>query len=193
MHVILRLEIAVAVPVELAAAGIGAVEELHETHATLDEAAGEDAVLGEGGLVGVLRVVGSIELQDVRGLGAQIVDLGHAELHARGEFVAGDACGELLIAWVGLQMACVHLLQQRPRGLIGLRRNAGGGEMPHGAFGTHRGALKRGGEKAGPPVVRAVLRHAAWIGNGDVGGQILVLAAERICHPRAELGKPSST
>jgi hypothetical protein len=150
MHVILRLEIAVAVPVEFAAAGIGTVEELHETHAALDEATGEDAVLREGGLVGVLRVVRAIELQDVRGLGAEVVDLGHAELHARGEFVAGDACGELLIAWmapdgVRSSFAAATARLDRPA-----RRHAGRGEMPHGAFGTHRGALKGGGEKPGP-------------------------------------------
>ena len=55
--------------------------------------------------------------------------------------------------------------------------------MPHGVFAAHRGALESGGEKAGAPVVGSILRHAAWIGNGDVGRQILVLATERIRRP----------
>jgi hypothetical protein len=66
MDVVLFLKLAVAVPVERATAGIRAVEELHKTHPFFDEAAGEDAVFGEGGLVGVLRVVGSVHFQNVR-------------------------------------------------------------------------------------------------------------------------------
>ena len=57
---------------QLAAAGVGAVEELHEAHAALDQPPGEDAVAGEGGLDRVGRVVGAVELQDVRGLGGEV-------------------------------------------------------------------------------------------------------------------------
>ena len=118
MHIILRFEITVAVPVEFASTRIRAVEKLHEAHATFDEATCEDAVLREGGFVGILSVVGTVELQDVRGLGAEVIDLGHAELHAGGEFVAGDARRELLIARIGFEMPCVHLLQKRASSLI---------------------------------------------------------------------------
>lgn len=67
--------------------------------------------------------------------------------------------------------------------------NAGRGEVAHGFLRAEGRALKRSGQEAGAPVVRAGLRHAARVGNGDVGGQVLVLAAQCIRHPRAEAGK----
>ena len=38
-------------------------------------------------------------------------------------------------------------------------------------------------------MIRPHLRHAARIGNGDEGRQILVLRAQRVAHPRAHAGK----
>ena len=46
MHVVLLLELVVAVPVQLAAAGVGAVEELHEAHAASRSAAGRGCSSG---------------------------------------------------------------------------------------------------------------------------------------------------
>ena len=58
------------------------------------------------------------------GLGAEVTDLGHTELHARGEFITGDACGEFAVGGMGFEMAGVHLLQKRTRGLVGSARDA---------------------------------------------------------------------
>ena len=186
VDVILRFEITMAVPVQFAPARIGAIEELHEADTLFDEAAGEDAVFGKGGFVRVLRVIGTVAFQDVCGLGAEVVDLGHAELHAGSEFVAGDAGGELAIARMGFEMAGVHSLQERARSLIGVRRDSRSREMANGIFGTHRRALERSGKEAGSPVVGSVLRHPARVGECDIRGQLLAHAAERIRYPRAE-------
>ena len=86
-------------------------------------------------------------------------------------------------------MARVHPLEQISSGLIGGRRNAGRTEVANGAFRAHRRALERGGEESGPPVVRPVLRHAARIGNGDVGWQVAALTAEGIGRPGPETGE----
>jgi len=100
VDVVLLLERAVAVPIQLATARVGAVEELHETHALFDQAPREDTILRERRLVRILCIVRAIHFQNVRGLGAEVVDLRHAKLHACGEFVAGDAGGELTVAWM---------------------------------------------------------------------------------------------
>ena len=61
--------------------------------------------------------------------------------------------------------------------------------MPHGSFRTHHRALEGGREESGPPVVRAVLRHTARIGNGDIGWQVAAHAAERVGGPGTKAGK----
>ena len=67
--VVLLLEFVVTVPVEFAAAGIGAVEELHEADAAFDQPPGENAVSGESGFDRVGFVRRSVQFQDVRRLG----------------------------------------------------------------------------------------------------------------------------
>jgi hypothetical protein len=77
---------AVAVPVR--------VIELHEPRAALDEAAGEEAVVGEGRFAR-LRAV---HVEDVLRLPGQIHQLGSAGLHAEGHFEAAGAGGDFGIA-----------------------------------------------------------------------------------------------
>src|SRR5262245_53910677 len=43
--------------------------------------------------------------------------------------------------------------------------------------------LKNRRQKTRAPVAGARLGDAAWIGDGDERGQVLVLAAERVVHP----------
>ena len=77
--------------------------------------------------------------------------------------------------------------KKRPRGAVGLgRMTPGGGEVADRLLGAERRALEGGGQEAGSPVVRAGLRHAARIGDGDERRQVLVLAAERVADPRAD-------
>ena len=62
MNVVLLLEEAMAVPVPDAFAHrVGAVKELHETHARLDQPTGQDAVAGEAGFELVLGIVSAVE------------------------------------------------------------------------------------------------------------------------------------
>ena len=123
------------------------------------------------------------------GSDAQVGCFRHAELHPRGQFVAGDARREFAVAGMLCEMPLIHLLQERAGGPIRRGRDADRHEVPHGFLGTERRRLERGRQESGAPVVRAILRHAARIGDGDEGGQILVLAAERVGDPRAEAGK----
>ncbi len=110
MHVVLILQIVVTIPIQFATAGVGAIEQLHEPYAILDQPAGEDAIFCEAGLGRIAGIVGAVALEDMRRLGAEIADLWHAQLHAGSEFVASDARRELAIAGVVLQVAGVHPL-----------------------------------------------------------------------------------
>ena len=155
--VVLLLELVVAVPIEFAAAGVGAVEELHEAHAALDQPPREDAVARKAGLDRIRGIVGAVDFQNVRGLGGEVADFRHAELHAGGEFVAGDARGELAVAGMLFEMPRVHPLQQRARAARSLPGQEMPGrrcEMAHRLLGAQGRALELRGEKAGPPVVR---------------------------------------
>ena len=178
-----------AVPVDVAARSVGAVEKLHEAHTALDEAAGEDAVVCKCGLVFV-GAVGAVEFADVRGLGFQVGRPGHGELHARGEFVAGNARGEVgVIREVGL----VFLFQNPQGGAGGFVFGRGNSLWPlqetNRLGAAERRALKRGGQEAVGPVVWAALRHAARSLDRHERGQVLVFAAERVVHPRTHAGK----
>jgi hypothetical protein len=123
LHVLL-LERLVAVPIAHAfAAGlVCAVEELHEAHAFLHEPAREDAVARVGGLEvlhGIARLIGTIHFQNVRGLRGNVRDLRDRQLHARGEFVAGDAGGEFRVAGEAFEVVPVQRGDEFARGAIG--------------------------------------------------------------------------
>ena len=55
--------------------------------------------------------------------------------------------------------------------------------------GLHRRALLFGGEKTGAPIEHAAGRQAARIGEHDVGGQVVRLAAQSVRHPCAHRGE----
>ena len=122
VDVVLRLERLVAVPVADALAHrVGAVEELHEAHAALEQPPGEQAVAGEAGLdlVGVVGAVGR-----VRGgrLARQVADFRRAELQLRGQLVAGDPRGQLAVAGIARQVLVVEQLEKVARGSARPRR-----------------------------------------------------------------------
>ena len=122
----------------------------------------------------------------MRWLGGEIADRGHAELHAGGKLVTGNARRQFAVAGMLREMTRVHALQKRARGAIRSGRNAGRGQMAHRILGTERRALKRCGKKARSPVVGTILRHAARIQDGNERRHLLILAPERVTHPRAE-------
>ena len=192
---VLGVQRLVAIPVAHAFATslIGPVEELHEAHAALDEPPSEDAVARVGGLQvfhRVARLIGAIHFQNVRGLGGNVGDLGHGELHLRGEFVAGDARGQLRVAGEALEMMTVDFGNELARGRVGAGGELGGAlEIAQRICGIEVGALERSRQEAGAPEVACGLRCAAWIGDRDVSGQRVVLAAERIRGPGTHAGE----
>ncbi len=71
-----------------------AMAELDEADAALGEAAGEEAVVGEGGFAGR----GAVEVEHVLRLLGEVGELGDAGLHAEGELVVFDLRGDGRVA-----------------------------------------------------------------------------------------------
>ena len=185
VHVVLFLEFEMTVPVDTAARGVGAVEELHKAHTALDKPPGEDAVLGKGGPIAVVAVR-AVQLVDVRGFSPEAGGLGHGELHTRGEFVAGNARGEIGVAGKGRLRLGLQRAQGRPRGGVFLGGDVLGPLQKTNWFGAaKRRALKGGRQEAVSPVIRSALRHAARVLDGHECRQVLVFAAERVIDPSA--------
>ena len=116
----------VAVPVAhpLAAGLVGAVEELHEAHAFLDQPPREDAVprVGRLGLLDrTSRLVGTVAFEHMRGLAGNVRHLRHRKLHPRGELVAGDARSEFGVAREFLEVTTIQERDELARRPVGLR------------------------------------------------------------------------
>ena len=79
------------------------IEELHVTHALLDQPAREKAIVGEAGGAG-LRAV---RFEHQRRLAGDVHHLGHRHLHAEGQLILGDA-GE---GFGMTQLLGLHLVQ----------------------------------------------------------------------------------
>ena len=88
-----------------------ALKLLEEEDEVVDEAARENAVACKSGLV-FIGAVGAVEFANVRGLGFKVSRPRHGELHARGEFVAGNARGEIGV----IREVDLVLLFQYPQG-----------------------------------------------------------------------------
>ena len=190
MPIVLLLEFRVAVPVQFAAAGIGAVEELHEPHAPLDEASCQDAVPREGGLEGIGRVVGPVVAERRGRLRGQVRELGHRELHPRSQLVCGDPRGERPVLGMPPEVLLVEPPEQAPGIAVGGGGDARRGrEVPHWRGGGEHRALELRRQEAGPPVVAAGLWNPAWVEDRYERRQVLVFAAERVGDPRAEARK----
>ena len=110
MHVVLRLERLVPVPIaDTFAHRIRAIEELHEPHAALDEPSREYTVAREAGFQ-LIAVVHAIQFQCGCTLTFQVANLRRAELHLRGEFVAGDTSTQFAVARMTREMPVIQQL-----------------------------------------------------------------------------------
>ena len=75
-------------------------------------------------------------------------------------------------------MKLVQSAQEPTGGLVvGIRELDGTGEVSDGRGGIEFGPLEGGWQEPGSPVVHAVLRFAARIGNGYVSWQALILTS----------------
>ena len=159
------------------------VEEVHEAHTFLDEAAGEEAVVGETGFTG-LGAVGferrGLLLRDVH-------DFRHAGLHAEREFVLGNARDGLSVAEFVL-LALVEILERIERGATEIAGHAGRVvREEHGvslAAALH--ALEDRRDEAGAPAALAAAGLDAVGDHGHEARQILVLGAESVGGPGAQ-------
>ena len=161
------------------------VEEVHEAHAFLDEAAGEQAVVGEAGFAG-RRAVGG----ERRGLLlGDVHDFRHAGLHAEGEFVLGDASDRLGVAQLIL-LALVEVLERVERGATEVAGHARRvvGEEDGVALAAALHALVHGGDEAGAPAALAAAGLDAVGDHRDEAREVLVLRAEAVGGPGTERG-----
>ena len=158
---------------------------MHEAYAFLDEAAGEQAVVGEAGFAG-LGAVG----RERRGLLlGDVHDFGHAGLHAEGEFVLGDARDGLGVAQLIL-LALVEVLERVERGAAQVTGHAGRivGEEDGVALAAALHALVHGGDEAGAPAALAAAGLDAVGDHRDEAREVLVLRAEAVGGPGTERG-----
>ena len=88
---------------------LSAVEQLHEAHAAFDQSPGDQAARAV--LAGFVLIE---TVQLVRGFGflRDVERLGGRCLHAGGQFVAGDACFQVRLAGMIIQVPLVQRLQQ---------------------------------------------------------------------------------
>ena len=159
------------------------VEEVHEAHTFLDEAAGEEAVVGETGFTGL----GAVGFERRRLLLRDIHDVWHAGLHAEGEFVLGDARDGLGVAEFIL-LALVEVLERIEGGateVAGHARRVVREE--HGvALAAALHALEDRRDEAGAPAALAAAGLDAVGDHGHEARQILVLGAESVGGPGAQ-------
>jgi hypothetical protein len=144
---------------------------------------------GVGGEEGV-GAAGAVEFVGGLGLGREVADLRGGELHAGGKFVGGDAGLEFGVAGVAGGVALVEQLGEAAGSFIGLFADGGGAfEVADGLQGVEGDALVLGGEEAGGPVGGAGGGDAADVGDGDIGGEIVVHGPEGVAGPGAGGGE----
>ena len=112
----LARDVAVGVPVPCPA-GI----ELDETDPAFNEASSHETELAEGAGAGFLETV---KVTGGGAFGGEVGDAEGFELHARGEFVVGDAGFEILVEGVAGFLLAVELVNDREQALLLVRRHA---------------------------------------------------------------------
>ena len=187
VDIVLFAQGVVAIPVEFAATGVGAIEELNEADSVLDQASSEDTVARKANLERVFGVIRAVHFEDVGGLGREVADFWDAELHPGGEFITGDTGRESAFSGMVTEVFLIEFPEESPGGCILRGAHAGWrNKIAHGILGAEGRALELGRKKAGPPIVDAGLGNSARVGDGDEGGKVLVFGAEGVGQPGAE-------
>ena len=102
-------EVFVAVPVAAREAVVGTGPDLDEADAAFDEASGDEAAFGHFGGDGIVEAV---EFAGGGGLAGEAEDFGGAELEFSGHLVGRDAGFEAGVAFVGLEVGAVDLVEE---------------------------------------------------------------------------------
>jgi hypothetical protein len=161
------------------------VEEVDEAGAAFDEAAGEEAVVREGGFAGF----GAVGFEGFGVFLADVHDAGDAGLHAEGEFVLGDAGDGLGVAeFGGLEFVEVAKGVEGAAAEGAVHAGGVGDEEDGVAFGSALHALVNGGNEAGAPAGLAAGGLGAGGDEGDEAGEVLVVGAEAVGGPGAHGG-----
>ena len=172
----------------------GGVDEVDEADASFDQPPGEQAVSSEA-LVGVAGLAASaladflaidpVQIACRPGFAREVDQLGRGGLHAVGQFVAGDAAGDLGVASL-FEPAVVDLPQHVEALALELSWQAAGvGEVEDRFTG---GAEPHSGVEAGQKTTLPQGRSAAGsstTGEHDVTGQVAGLVAQAVVDPRS--------
>ncbi len=161
------------------------VIELNEAHAALDEAAREQAVVGERELAGL----GRVHLVDFFRLLGDIHQLRHRRLHAIGQLVLRDARRDFGVLRFG-EMQAIKIADGVERLAADFRIDARwvGDEEDGVALRPELRALVDAGEEAVAPESGAAVGLDAAAGEDDEAGQIAIFGAEAVSGPRAHAG-----
>ena len=163
----------------------GAVVELDHAYAAFGEAAGHEAVGGEGAVADFLDAVG---FDGLRGLALEVEQLGDARLHLEGHLVLGHA---------GRDLRVDGLLGQLPVEAADLVDDLALGALAHAfgvadvvdglALGLELDALVFAGQDAAGPLTRGDRLQAGTTGGGqyDVARQVLRFRAQAVEQPGA--------
>ena len=140
----------------------------------------------------VTGLVRTVEPQDVLGSVERSATSGTVELHAGGQFVAGDARRQFRITREPLEWRSFSRWRKsRVAASFSRRDRRGAGQVADRVGGVEVRALKCGREGSRAPIVDAVLGFASRIRDGDIGRQILVLLPRAYVTQAPMLGKPS--
>ena len=176
---VLDFEVVVAVP-RLA----GAVPQLHEAHAALDQPAGDEQLPG--------LHAGAVHVANVLRLAANVERLGRLGLHAEAELERANAGFERRIIVPGLRVASVEPFEQVE--LLALLRqrdaivaNVLDQLLDLRVLRVDVRAFVDAGQESGLPVLR-LLNRVAVRAHRDERRQVLVFAAQAVAEPGAEAG-----
>ena len=164
-----------------------AAVELDEAHAFLEKPPGDETFATE---IGGEFVVESVGFAGGCAFVVEIHHLGSGGLHAVGEFVGLDACGEFALARSGGQVGLVEFLEKVESMALRTVADAAWGRevQQRRTDASEQGALVGGGHVTGRPIRGAADGASAGIGHDHEAGKILVQGTQSIIQPSAEAG-----
>ena len=158
----------------------GAVVKLNHAHAAFGEAAGHEAVGGEGAVTDFLNAV---VFERLRGLALEVEQLGDARLHLESHLVLGDARGDLGVDGLFSELAVEAADFVDDLALRALADAFGVADVMDGiALGLKLDALELARQYTAGPLARGdgLLTRTTGRGQHDISGKVLGLGAEAV-------------